>query len=89
MIRGIAPAGADGRTSFTVQIPAGLTPGAHRLVVTSEGLTPIEIPITVTAAGGLATTGGQAPLAIALTGGLLLLAGGLALALRRRGASVE
>lgn len=89
VVRGIPAADAAGRTAFSVEIPRTLAVGAHRLVIESAGLEPIEVAVTVTAAssGSLAATGGEAPYGIALAAAFALVAGGLLVALRRRRSS--
>jgi 5'-nucleotidase len=89
VVSGIPAADASGRVSFAVRIPANLPLGAHTLEITSAGLEPIRIGVTVVAGGQLAVTGSQLPLGLALGGAFLLVAGGLMFALRRRGSLVE
>ncbi len=87
VVSGIPAADAAGRTAFSVAIPRDFTTGAHRLVVTSGSLTPIEVEVTVTAAapaGTIAVTGGAVPLGFIVAGVLALVAGGLLVAARRR-----
>ena len=97
VVSGIPAADASGRTAFTVAIPRDFATGAHRLVVTSGTLAPIEVGVTVTAAadagtspagtspaGTIASTGGTLPIALAIGGVLALTAGGLLVAARRR-----
>ncbi|QLD11509.1 choice-of-anchor I family protein [Microbacterium oleivorans] len=84
---GIPAADGAGRTAFSVAIPRDFATGAHRLVVTSGSLTPIEVEVTVTAAapaGTIAVTGGAVPLGFVIAGVLALVAGGLLVAARRR-----
>jgi LPXTG-motif cell wall-anchored protein len=80
----IPAADASGTVRFAVRIPAGFDLGAHRLVITTAGQDPIQVGVTVVAPGALAATGGEAPWGIALGGAFLLVAGGLAFALRKR-----
>lgn len=84
VVTGIPVADASGRTSFSVAIPSDFALGAHELVVTSAGESPIRVGVTVLAGGQLAVTGSELPLGIALAAGFLLVAGGLTYALRRR-----
>lgn len=87
VVSGIPAADASGRTAFTVAIPRDFATGAHRLVVTSGSLAPIEVGVTVTAAtpaGTIAVTGGTMPIGFAVAGILALAAGGLLVAARRR-----
>lgn len=85
VIDGIAAADASGAVEFTVAIPADFAPGAHTLEITSGELAPIEASLTVTAAGGLATTGAAAPWGFALGAAVLLTAGAVLFVTRRRG----
>lgn len=80
VVSGIPAADATGTTSFTVRIPAGLSAGAHTLVIASAGHPSISVAVTVLAA--LASTGAEVPWGAALAS-LALLAGGLALVLSR------
>ncbi|KAA9089536.1 choice-of-anchor I family protein [Microbacterium radiodurans] len=87
VVSGIPAADANGRLSFTVSIPRDFAVGAHRLVITSGALAPIEVGVTVTAAaptGQLANSGGALPMGIALAAGLALVAGGVLVGARRR-----
>ncbi|MFB8892059.1 choice-of-anchor I family protein [Microbacterium plantarum] len=87
VVSGIPAADASGRTAFSIAIPRDFEVGAHRLVVTSGTLTPIEVAVTVTAAapaGTIAVTGGTAPIGFAVAGILALALGGLLVAARRR-----
>ncbi|MEW1962437.1 pullulanase-type alpha-1,6-glucosidase [Microbacterium sp. NPDC077644] len=84
-ISGIPAADASGRVSFEVVIPVDFALGEHTLVIESGSLTPLEGSITVVRAGELATTGAQAPWGWALGAVLLLVAGGVLYATRRRG----
>jgi 5'-nucleotidase len=84
VVTGIPAADADGRTSFTIAIPADFDLGAHTLVVTTAGEEPIRVGLTVVAAGALAATGAQLPLGLALGGAFLLVAGGLVFLMRKR-----
>ncbi|SDQ67912.1 bifunctional metallophosphatase/5'-nucleotidase [Microbacterium sp. cf332] len=87
VVTGIPAADAAGRTEFTVAVPRDFPTGAHRLVVTSGALDPIEVAVTVTAAapaGTIAVTGGTAPIGFAVAGALALALGGLLVAARRR-----
>ncbi|MGO3147557.1 MAG: choice-of-anchor I family protein [Leucobacter sp.] len=94
-VTGIPIADAAGNISFSVSIPADFQTGAHRLVVTSAGLAPIEVGVTVTAAATaagpgaglgdvLSNTGSALPIGIAALGAVLLLAGATTVLLRRR-----
>jgi 5'-nucleotidase len=87
-VTGIPVANAQGRVSFAVSIPTGFELGAHRLVITTAGQDAIQVGVTVVRPGALAATGSEAPWGIALAGGFLLVAGGLAVALRRRRGSL-
>jgi LPXTG-motif cell wall-anchored protein len=85
VISGIPAADADGRVSFTVRVPDDFETGAHTLVLSTQGEDDIRVPITVTLAGSLASTGGDALPLVALLGGAgLLLALGAVLVRRRR-----
>jgi 2',3'-cyclic-nucleotide 2'-phosphodiesterase (5'-nucleotidase family) len=84
VVTGIPAANAAGVTSFSIAIPADFDLGAHRLVITSAGLDPIQVGVTIVRSGALAVTGSELPWGIALAGGFLLVAGGLAFALRSR-----
>ncbi|PVW03918.1 bifunctional metallophosphatase/5'-nucleotidase [Microbacterium sp. Gd 4-13] len=84
VVTGIPAASAQGVTTFAVAIPADFDLGAHRLVVTSAGLADISVGVTVVAPGALAATGAELPWGIAFGAGFLLIAGGLAFALRKR-----
>ncbi|MBN9176594.1 MAG: bifunctional metallophosphatase/5'-nucleotidase [Microbacterium sp.] len=83
VITGIPAAGTDGRVSFTVTVPANLTPGAHTLVLTS-GTGEVRLPVTVLADGSLAATGGTFPIGFVTVLAAILLAAGLVLVARRR-----
>ncbi|MCI2958864.1 bifunctional metallophosphatase/5'-nucleotidase [Agromyces atrinae] len=48
----VPAADATGSTSFEIAIPADIALGAHRLVIDSVGLEPIEVAVTVVAAEG-------------------------------------
>ena len=85
VVEGIPAADASGAVEFTIAIPADFAPGAHTLVIASGELEPIETPLTVLAAGGLATTGAAAPWGIALGAAALLTAGAVLFVTRRRG----
>ncbi|OWP21513.1 hypothetical protein CBF90_11895 [Microbacterium sp. AISO3] len=90
VVSGIPAADASGRTAFSIAIPRDFEVGAHRLVVTSGSLAPIEVGVTVTAAapaGTIAVTGGTAPIGFAVAGVLALALGGLLVAARRRRAA--
>lgn len=82
VITGIPAAGTDGRVSFTVTVPANLTPGAHTLVLTS-GTGEVRLAVTVLADGTLAATGGTFPIGFVTVLAAVALALGV-LALRRR-----
>ena len=69
--------------SFTVTVPANLTPGAHTLVLTS-GTGEVRLPVTVLADGSLAATGGTFPIGFVTVLAAILLAAGLVLVARRR-----
>lgn len=85
VITGISAAGADGAVSFRVSVPAALEPGAHTVVITrADGTVLPALSIEVARKGTLAATGAQAPWGLALAGGMFVVAGGLAFALRRR-----
>ncbi|RMI06697.1 glycosyl hydrolase 53 family protein [Cellulomonas triticagri] len=76
----------DGGATVTVTIPADLAPGLHHLQVRdATGAVLVEVPITVLAAGGgaLAATG-AAGVGLAGAAALALVAGGVALLVRRR-----
>lgn len=87
VVRDIPAAGADGTVAFEISIPSTLALGEHRLVITSEGLEPIEVGVKVVSAGALAVTGSELPMGLALGAVLLLLAGATLFALRRRAAA--
>ncbi|WP_396640992.1 choice-of-anchor I family protein [Microbacterium sp.] len=84
VVTGIPPADASGRIAFSVAIPANFALGAHTLVITSEGLEPLRIGVTVVRAGQLSTTGSELPMGLALGATMLLVAGGALYAMRRR-----
>jgi 2',3'-cyclic-nucleotide 2'-phosphodiesterase (5'-nucleotidase family) len=84
VVTAIPAANAAGVTTFVIAIPADFALGAHTLVVTAEGEDPISAAVTVVASGALAATGSELPWGIALGGATLLLAGGLAYAMRKR-----
>lgn len=72
----------DGAATVTVTIPTDLAPGVHHLQVRDQnGALLAEIPITVL--GTLAATGSTVGPLLALAAGLLL-AGGIALLIRRK-----
>ena len=83
-VTGIPAASTDGSIRFSVEIPADFELGAHRLVITTDGEDPIEIGVDVVEEGALAATGAELPWGIALGGAFLLVAGGVAFAIRRR-----
>lgn len=83
VITGIPAANAKGDVSFTVAVPATLTPGAHTLVLTS-GTGEVRLAVTVLADGTLASTGGTFPIGFVSVLAVGLLAAGLVLVLRRR-----
>ncbi len=83
-IAGIPAADADGRVTFSVQIPGNLPAGAHSIVVfRADGTELPRLGITVVATGQLATTGAQAPLGAGLLAASLLVAGGALWVIRR------
>ncbi|WP_394684856.1 choice-of-anchor I family protein [uncultured Microbacterium sp.] len=85
VITGIPAADASGTVTFRVSVPAALEPGAHAVVITrADGTVLPALAIQVARKGSLAATGAQGPWGIALAGGMLVVAGGLAFALRRR-----
>ncbi|MDD7928697.1 choice-of-anchor I family protein [Microbacterium thalli] len=87
VVSGIPAADASGRTAFSIAIPRDFEVGAHRLVVTSGSLAPIEVGVTITAAapaGTIAVTGGAVPIGFVVAGVLALVAGGILIAARRR-----
>ncbi|RAZ33006.1 endo-1,4-beta-xylanase [Microbacterium sp. SMR1] len=99
VVSGIPAADASGEVRFAVAIPRDLPTGEHTLVITSPGFDDIRVAVTVVsgassgsgAAGGtasgsgsLSATGGELPWGAALAAAVLLTAGGLFLALRRR-----
>ncbi len=71
---------------FSVTVPVGATPGAHRLTVTdADGALVGWAPVTVQAAGDLAATGGHFDRVVPLASLSVLLAGlVLTVAVRRR-----
>ncbi|MGM7697657.1 endo-1,4-beta-xylanase [Microbacterium sp. A84] len=81
-IAGISAADASGRVTFEVSIPADLPLGAHTLVIASGELDPISAEVTVVAPGQLAVTGAQLPWGIALAVVVLLVIGGMLVAMR-------
>ncbi|WP_298740595.1 choice-of-anchor I family protein [uncultured Microbacterium sp.] len=87
VITGIPAATANGEVTFTVNVPAGLAPGAHTLVLTS-GTGEVRLAVTVLADGTLAATGGTFPIGFGSVLALGVLAAGLVMVLRRR-ATVE
>ncbi len=85
VITGIPAADASGTVTFRVSVPAALEPGAHTVVIArADGTVLPALTIQVARTGTLAATGAQGPWGIALAGGMLVVAGGLAFALRRR-----
>lgn len=89
VVGGIPAADASGEVRFSVAVPRDLATGEHTLVVTSSGYDDIRVAVTVVSGGGsasgsLSTTGGELPWGAALAAAVLLTAGGLFLALRRR-----
>lgn len=74
---------ADAAGQVRVTVPTSLTPGAHRVVFvdTATGAIAGWAPITVV---GLPATGADAPAALAVTAGALLIAGALLLVASRR-----
>jgi len=85
VITGIPAADASGTVTFRVRVPAALEPGAHTVVIArADGTVLPALAIQVVRTGSLAATGAQGPWGIALAGGMLVVAGGLAFALRRR-----
>lgn len=84
VVTGIPAANTQGITTFAVAIPADFAVGAHRLVITTAGEEAISVGVTVVSPGALAATGAELPWGIALGAGFLLVAGGLAFALRKR-----
>lgn len=85
VITGIPAADASGTVTFRVNVPAALEPGAHTVVITrADGTVLPALAVEVVRKGALAATGAQTPWGIALAGGFLVVAGGLAFALRRR-----
>ncbi|MDR6689263.1 2',3'-cyclic-nucleotide 2'-phosphodiesterase (5'-nucleotidase family) [Microbacterium sp. 1154] len=85
VITGIPAADASGTVTFRVNVPAALEPGAHTVVITrADGTVLPALAVEVVRKGALAATGAQAPWGIALAGGFLVVAGGLAFAMRRR-----
>ncbi|KAA9084117.1 fibronectin type III domain-containing protein [Microbacterium radiodurans] len=66
---------ADAVGTALVRVPAGLAPGAHRIVAVDAATGEVAGWEPVTVAARLAATGGQLPVAGALFGGILLLAG--------------
>ncbi|WP_409330140.1 fibronectin type III domain-containing protein [Trujillonella humicola] len=96
-VLGTVVADANGAFSVTVEIPAGLAAGSHTLVAAGVDAAGnpryLTMPITVTAAGAAAGSGGLAytgaDVAVPALGGLaaLALGGGLVLAGRRKRAA--
>ncbi|WP_374975900.1 choice-of-anchor I family protein [Microbacterium trichothecenolyticum] len=84
VVSGIPAADAQGRLSFTVVIPSDIALGDHRLVITSAGLDPIEVGVTVVAPGALAATGSEFPWGITVGGAAVLMIAGAALFVIRR-----
>ncbi|KJL41782.1 choice-of-anchor I family protein [Microbacterium trichothecenolyticum] len=84
VVSGIPAADAQGRLSFAVAIPSDIALGDHRLVITSAGLDPIEVGVTVVAPGALAATGSEFPWGIAAGGAALLMVAGSALFVIRK-----
>lgn len=71
--------------TFRVNVPSSLATGAHTVVITrADGTVLPPFAIEVVRPGALAVTGAETPWGIALAGGMLVIAGGLAFALRRR-----
>ena len=87
VVGGIPAADASGQVRFSVDIPRDLAIGEHALVITSPGFDDIRVAVTVVRGDGLSTTGGELPWGAALAAAVLLTAGGLFLALRRRPAA--
>ena len=83
-VAAIPVADAEGRTVFTVRIPAAFELGAHRLVITTAAEGPIQVGVTVIRPGALAATGATAPWGAALTAVVMLSLGAGMLVLRRR-----
>ena len=84
VITGIPAADANGRVSFTVDVPTALSVGTHHLIVLgADGRVVLNLPLQVVGEGTLATTGAELPWGLAF-GGAFLLAAGLVLAMTRR-----
>jgi len=76
VITGIPAADAAGAVRFAVRVPTALPTGAHTIVVlAADGTELARLPLRVTAAGALASTGAANPLAAAGAGALLLVVG--------------
>lgn len=84
VVEGLPAADANGVIAFSIAIPADFEVGAHTLEITSAGLDPLRVPLTVVAA--MAVTGGEVPWALAAGAAGLVIAGGVMLAIRRRAA---
>ncbi|MDD7929671.1 ExeM/NucH family extracellular endonuclease [Microbacterium thalli] len=84
VVRGIPVADASGVTSFRIAIPADFAVGAHTLRITAAGEQPLEFGLTVVRAGQLAVSGAETPLGALLAASMLLVAGGVFAATRRR-----
>ncbi|GAA3662070.1 choice-of-anchor I family protein [Microbacterium marinilacus] len=89
VVEGLPAADEDGEIAFSIGIPADFEVGPHTLEITSAELDPVTAELTVVAAAPLAATGGGTPWGLAVGAAGLMAAGGLLLALRRRGASVR
>ena len=84
VITGIPAADANGRVTFTVNVPQSLPLGTHHLIVLgADGRVVLNLPLQVVGEGTLATTGAELPWGLAF-GGALLLVAGLLLAMTRR-----
>lgn len=83
VVSGIPGADVNGRTTFSIRIPADFALGAHTLEVTTAGESPLRVGVTVVAARNLAITGAQLPWLLALGGAFLVALGGAVSILRR------
>jgi 5'-nucleotidase len=83
VVQGIPAADAEGVIEFAIAIPADFETGAHTLEITSPGLDPLTVDLTVVA-GNLVASGSDVSWAIGLTAGALVAGGGVFLAIRRR-----
>ncbi|UIN30019.1 fibronectin type III domain-containing protein [Microbacterium binotii] len=76
---------ADGSFRLQAVVPTATPAGAHAVVVLVDGVEIARAAVTITSApAALAATGSEAPVALGVLGGALLLAGVASLTIRRR-----